>query len=161
MAATKGNQWWKLRTKHGRDKLFADPQLLWAEAVRYFEATDERKWVKKDWVGKDGDEVERETETPYTKSGLCLFLDCDWRTIEALKKDDNKDFLHIVTRIEQVIYTQKLEGAAVGAFNASIIARDLGLAEKTDATTKNETYVSLKMDKEEINTIAAHLENKV
>ena len=62
------NQFWKQRTKHGRDKIFTDPQILWEAACEYFEATDSRKWVKKDWVGKDAMEVERETETPYTKS---------------------------------------------------------------------------------------------
>lgn len=141
MAFEKGNQWWKLRTKHGRDKLFNDPQLLWEEAVKYFEATDERKWIKKDWVGKDAVQVERETETPYTKSGLCLFLDIsEWRLLENLKNDSD-DFFQIITRIEKVIYTQKLEGAAVGAFNSSIIARDLGLQEKSevDLTTKGES----------------------
>ncbi|MCD6012894.1 MAG: packaging protein [Flavipsychrobacter sp.] len=127
-----GNQFWKLRTKHGVDKLFKDPQLLWEQACEYFEATDSRKWVKDDWVGKDAIKVERKNETPYTKSGLALYLDCDWRTIEALKEDTNKDFLHIITRIEQIIYTQKIEGASVGAFNPSIVARELGLAEKQE-----------------------------
>lgn len=124
-----GNQFWKLRASNGRDKIFTSPEILWESACEYFEATDKRKWTKKDWVGKDAIEVERENETPYTKSGLALFLDCDWRTIEALKKD--ADFLHIITRIENIIYTQKIEGANVGAFNANIVARELGLAEKT------------------------------
>lgn len=139
MSAPIGNQFWKLRSKHGRDKTFSSPELLWESACEYFEATDARKWVRKDWVGKDAFEVQRETETPYTKSGLCLFLDCDWRTIESLKDDSNKDFLQIVTRIEQVIYTQKIEGASVGAFNASIVSRELGLADKADITTKGES----------------------
>ena len=29
MAAPKGNQFWMLRSKHGRDKLFATPEALW------------------------------------------------------------------------------------------------------------------------------------
>lgn len=28
MAAPKGNQFWMLRSKHGRDKLFATPEAL-------------------------------------------------------------------------------------------------------------------------------------
>jgi len=64
MAATKGNQWWKLRAKHGRDKIFKTPALLWEACVEYFEATDKRKWIQKDWVGKDAYQVERETDTP-------------------------------------------------------------------------------------------------
>lgn len=132
MGAPQGNQFWKLRSKHGRDKLFTDPNALWESACEYFEATDSRKWVKKDWVGKDAMEVERETEAPYTKTGLALFLDTDWRTIEKMKDDENKDFFQVVTRIEQIIWTQKFEGATVGVFNSSIVARELGLSDKQE-----------------------------
>ena len=131
------NQFWKHRSKHGRDKLFATPKLLWDAACEYFEATDQRKWVKKDWVGKDAFEVERETETPYTLTGLYLFLDVNHAYFSDFKKTCSLDFSDIITRIEQIIYTQKFEGAAVGAFNANIIARDLGLANKEDITQTN------------------------
>ena len=131
MAATPGNQWWKLRSKHGRDKIFSNPDILWEACCEYFEATDNRKWVKKDWVGKDAIEVERETETPYTISGLCLFLGIDENTWRVYRSGDSyKDFFQVVTRVEQIIYTQKFEGATVGAFSANIIARDLGLSDK-------------------------------
>lgn len=133
MAAEKGSQWWKLRAKHGRDKLFATPELLWQAAIEYFEHTDTRKWVKKDWVGKDAEEVLRETETPYTLTGLFLYLDCDNSYFRKFKSNpENHSFFTVINRIEQIIYTQKFEGAAVGAFNANIIARDLGLKDQTE-----------------------------
>lgn len=135
MGAPKGNQFWKLRTSHGREKIFSNPELLWQEACKYFEYTDERKWLKKDWVGKDAEEVTRESETPYTKSGLCVFLDIsEWRLLNDLKKS-SEDFSQVVSRIEQIIYTQKIEGASVGAFNSSIVARELGLTDKQDITS--------------------------
>ena len=31
MAASKNNQFWKLRSKHGRDILFSSPELLWLQ----------------------------------------------------------------------------------------------------------------------------------
>jgi hypothetical protein len=140
MAAPKKNQFWKLRSKHGRNKLFASPDLLWKAACEYFEHTDSRKWIKKDWVGKDAYEVERETETPYTMTGLCLYLGCSHDYFiqfekDLAGKDDelSKGFSEILTRVKQIVYTQKLEGAAVGIFNASIIARDLQLKDKVDA----------------------------
>ena len=43
----------------------------------------------------------------------------------------------IITRIREAIYQQKFEGASVGAFNANIIARDLGLADKQDVKVKS------------------------
>ena len=142
MSAPKGNQFWKLRSKHGRDKLFESPELLWDAACEYFEATDSRKWVKKDWVGKDALPVERENETPYTKSGLCLFLDIsEWRLLLDLKMV-SEDFSQVVSRIENIIITQKTEGASVGAFNASIVSLELGLKQQIDHTTNGENLPS-------------------
>ena len=138
MSAPIGNQFWKLRAKHGRDKIFSDHNLLWESACEYFEATDSRKWVKKDWVGKDALKVERENETPYTKSGLCLFLDIsEWRVLTDLKIV-SEDFFQVVSRIENIIITQKTEGASVGAFNASIVSLELGLRQLVDHTTGGE-----------------------
>jgi hypothetical protein len=136
MGATPGNQWWKLRAKHGRDKTFSSPEHLWESCMEYFEATDKRKWVKKDWVGKDATQVDREVDTPYTLSGLCLFLDIDVRTWNNYKnQDSHKEFIPVISHVEQIMYTQKFEGATVNTFNANIIARDLGLAEKTENHT--------------------------
>lgn len=130
MSAPTGNQFWKLRSKHGRDKIFTSPDILWEACMEYFEATSQRKWVRKDWVGKDANEVERETETPFTLTGLFVFLDIVKQTWANYR--DKEGFLDVIARVEQIMYTQKFEGASVGAFNANIIARDLGLKEQTD-----------------------------
>jgi hypothetical protein len=144
MAAPKGNKFWELRSKHGRDKLFATPELLWEAACEYFEWCRENPWIKKDWVGKDAEEVKRETERPFTLTGLCIYLDCSssyFRSFKSTLQEKDKDFLTIITRIEEIIYTQKFEGAAVGAFNANIIARDLGLSDKVNNEHSGEVSV--------------------
>lgn len=138
MAATEGNQWWKLRSKHGRDKIFETAQVLQEACYEYFEATDKRKWSKKDWVGKDAYEVNRETDTPYTLSGLCVFLGVNKGYFNDFKQTCSKDFSVVIAHIEDIIFTQKFEGATVGAFNHNIIARDLGLTDKTDVTSGGE-----------------------
>ena len=158
MAAPKGNEFWKLRSKHGRDKLFANPELLWEAACEYFQWCNDNPWMKMEQSrAKTSMKIELEsgeidtiepdtliglpTARPYTLTGLCLYLNCSasyFRTFKSIRneiKDDKltdleKDFLTIITRIEETIYTQKFEGATVGAFNANIIARDLGLIDK-------------------------------
>lgn len=125
-----GNKFYLLRSKHGRDRLFSDPEALWDAALEYFQYCDSNPWPEQDWVGKDAIEVTRYKKVPYTWSGLALYCDCSINTIKACK-DVSSDFLTIFTRIEQTIYSQKLTGAANGFFNANIIARDLGLADKT------------------------------
>lgn len=149
MSAPIGNQFWKLRSKHGRDKLFATPELLWEAATEYFEWCDNHPWTKKDWVGKDAFEVEREVSRPYTLSGLCVYLDCStsyFREFKRIIQDKDKDFLTVITRIEEVMFTQKFEGAAVGAFNANIISRDLGLTEKQTIEHGGQVSSSFKVE---------------
>lgn len=137
MAAPKGNQFWKLRSKHGRDRLFASPELLWEAACEYFEWCDKHPWEKVDFKGKPLEEVRLPTARPYTITGLCLYLDCNERYFTQFESaltesEKDKDFSTVITRIRETIYTQKFEGAAVGAYNANIIARDLGLVDKRD-----------------------------
>ncbi len=134
MGAPEGNQFWKLRSKHGRDKIFTSPEILWEACQEYFEATDKRKWIKTEFHGKDANECFVPNETPYTWTGLYLFLDIShqtWKDYEELK-----DFIEISTRVRNIIYTQKFEGASVGAFNANIISRDLGLKEQSEVESK-------------------------
>ena len=132
MAAPKGNRFWEVRTKHGRDKLFASSELLWEACCEYF------IWVEDNplWENKVTQFQGNPVDLPHAKmramtlSGLCLFLDMDRSTWTAWKTD--VDFSAIVTRVEAVIYSQKFAGAAADLLNANIIARDLGLTDKKD-----------------------------
>jgi hypothetical protein len=138
MAAPSKNQFWKQRSKHGRDKIFTTPEILWEAACEYFEWVVDNPIEQQNWVGKDGDEVTKELARPFTLSGLCVYLDCEERTLRNYgTEQEYKDFFPVVTRINQIIRTQKFEGAAVGIFNANIIARDLGLTEKTENKNEN------------------------
>ena len=136
MAAPAGNQFWKNRTIHGRDKLFDSPETLWVEACKYFEFCDQNPLESLEFNGKDAIECIVPKMRAYTWTGLEYFLD-----IESLRwyktSESHKDFLQVISRIEKVIYTQKFEGAAAGLLNSNIIARDLGLSDKQDITNNN------------------------
>lgn len=153
MAAPAGNQFWKLRSTHGRDLIFSSPQILWQACIEFFEAWDQRVWVKKDWVGKDAIPVDRETRAPYTLTGMFTFLDIDRKTWDLYR--NREEFIPIISRVEQIIFTQKIEGAAVGAYNANIVARELGLKDNQDVTTGGEKInttpnINLQIDGEDI-----------
>jgi hypothetical protein len=138
MAAPAGNEFWKLRSKHGRDKIFADPQAMWEAACDYFQWCVDNPITQQNWVGKDGDEVERKLTRPFTLTALAVYFECDEQTLKNYgTKEEHKDFFGVYTRISQIVRTQKFEGAAVGLFNANIIARDLGLSEKSEMTGKD------------------------
>jgi hypothetical protein len=158
MGAPKGNQFWKLRSEHGREKLFESADLLWEAAQQYFNWCDGHPWYKveaarqgrpmKDEDGnlKEPDKLLKVPNViPYTLSGLTLYLDASERYWSSFRSnirktlDDNindtlsEDFLRVIERIETIIKTQKLTGAAVGVFNANIISRELGMADKIEA----------------------------
>jgi hypothetical protein len=139
MAAPKRNTFYKARSKHGRAKLYPSPEELLQAAYSYFEWCDTHPWIKveqakhqakpyNDEKGKvqiQSKLLKLPTQRPYTLKGLYLFLKIDRKTWKLYQK--REDFIPITTRVCDIIYTQKLEGAAVGAFNANIIARDLKL----------------------------------
>lgn len=142
MAAPKNNAFWKNRSSHGREKLFTTSSLLKEAAEEYFAWCDKNPWYKKSAI-KSGDKagqlVDEPTARPYTITGFLLYVEASesyWRKLKS-NKDLPEDFFTVIDYIEQVIYTQKFEGAAVGAFNANIIARDLGLVEKGELTGKD------------------------
>ena len=132
MGAPLGNQYWKLRLKHGRDRIITDPKALEENAEQYFQWCIDNPLLEVDYRGKDLQMVELPKLRVFQKSGLALACGLSsWRTIEDLK-ELSKDFLQVITRIEEIIYTQKFEGTAAGFLNPNVIARDLGLVDKQD-----------------------------
>lgn len=142
MAAPKGNQFWKLRSKHGRDKLFATPSLLWDAACEYFQWCEENPLYEEKGFAFQGI-ITKETFAKMramTLSQLCFYLNCDdsyFRVFKSTLKESDKDFLTVIRDIEQTIYNQKFQGASADLLNANIIARDLGLADKSELTGKD------------------------
>lgn len=141
MGAPSGNEFWKLRSKHGRDKIFENPEHLWEAACEYFQWCEQHPLIEIDFRGKDANEVELPKMRAFTWDGLELFIDIhslrDYKT-----KQEYKDFSQVITRIEKIIYNQKFTGAAAGFLNPNIIARDLGLADKreVDKVVKKLTF---------------------
>lgn len=135
MSAPKNNEFWKLRLKHGRDRIIESPESLWENACEYFKWCNDNPIYEISFMGKDVQQVEIPHPRVYQKPAFAVAcgVSC-WNVINSLKTV-NEDFFKVITRIEEIIYTQKFEHAAVGMFNASIIARDLGLKENIDATT--------------------------
>lgn len=132
MAAPEGNQFWKLRSKHGRDKLFETPELLWEAATEYFEWCEKNPLMEVDFRGKDANEVEIPKMRAFTIQGLCLYLGCNSKYFNDFREAKHDGFSDVLTRIMETIYTQKFTGAAAGFLNPNIIARDLGLSDKKE-----------------------------
>jgi len=137
-----GNDFWKQRTKHGRDKLFETPEILLEAACEYFQWCLDNPLMETIIQGNKKWEVPK--MRAMTESGLCIFLDIERQTLDNYSnKESYKDFFAVITRIKDIIRTQKFEGASAGFLNANIIARDLGLSDKQELTGKDGSPIQL------------------
>ncbi len=136
-----GNQFWKLRSKHGRNKLFSDAQELWEAACEYFQWCTDNPLYEVDFRGKDSEMVRIPKMRVFTYEGLTRYLNCNvlyFNQFEEGLKDktdsQSADFSVVITRIREIIREQKFTGAACGFLHPMIISRDLGLKEQTELT---------------------------
>lgn len=137
MAAPLGNKFWEARSSHGRKPTFATSEDLWKASCEYFEWVETNPLMEDKIISFQG----VATHEPVAKmramtlDGLCIFLDIARRSWADYRT--RKDFLPTVEQIESVIRGQKFAGAAADLLNANIIARDLGLSDKTELTGKD------------------------
>lgn len=133
----KGNRFWEARSSHGRKPKFASPEILHAACMEYFEWVEENPLYEAKAFAYQGQvTVEYMPKMrAMTIAGLCLFLDIDKTTWENYRA--NPDFFRVCQEVENGIYQQKFTGASADLLNASIIARDLGLADKQELTGAN------------------------
>lgn len=132
---TKGNQEWKLRNKHGRDKLFASPQLMWEAAEEYFQWCIDNPLMESQAFSFQG--TTKLTEVPkmrpMTLQGLCLYMGASssyFRTFKTERGEKYPDFVAVIQAIEETIENQQYTGAAAGFLNPRIVAMKLGMTEK-------------------------------
>lgn len=132
MAAPKGNQFWKARSSHGRNPIFESPDQLWAACQEYFQWVEDNPLYEAKAFAYQGTVTVQDLPKmrAMTIEGLCIFLDIATKTWGLYR--EREDFIPVVTRVEDIIRQQKFSGAAADLLNANIIARDLGLADKSE-----------------------------
>lgn len=144
-----------LRSKHGRDKIFATPEIMLEACYEYFKWCEENPLIEIDYRGSNPPvKVELPKMRAYTLAGLTCFLDVNTvyfndfeANIKGKEDQISKDFSKVITHVKEIIYNQKFVGAAGGFLNPNIIARDLGLSEKTklDADVTGELTIIRKV----------------
>ena len=137
MAAPLGNQFWKARSSHGRNPIFASPDDLWTAASEYFEWVEANPlYEAKAFAFQGAVTVESLPKMrAMTIMGLCIFLDISQQAWAEYKVREG--FGEVTSRIDEIIRTQKFAGAAADLLNPNIIARDLGLSDKSEITGKD------------------------
>lgn len=133
-----GNRFWEARSSAGPKPIFATPDQLWTACCEYFE------WVENNPLWEDRI-VSFQGVTKHepvakmramTLAGLCVFLDISRVTWKEWR-ESRPDLSNVMARAEEIIAQQKFSGAAADLLNANIIARDLGLTDKSEFAEKD------------------------
>lgn len=119
------------------NKKIESPEVMWS----YFE--EYKTWAKShpykviDWVGKDGNEVERPKERPLTMDGFENHLAYKEIITDISDYYENKDaryddYVQVCKRIKRSIRQDQIEGGMANMYNSSITARLNGLVDKQE-----------------------------
>ena len=143
------DRWWEKRASYVSSNVpkrtkpvepFASPEDMWLAACEYFEWMESRPLYEARPFHYQGHVNIKNIpkRRPYTIGGLLLFFDISIYVYTQYRRDRGPEFAAMTDKIDSIIFTQKFEGAAADLFNASIIARDLGLKEHSEITGAND-----------------------
>lgn len=127
---------WDTAPRMGRYPSYEDPATLAQACTEYFDwVTNNPLYETKPMQAGGGIEmVNIPRMRPMTIVALCLFIGVPSRLWMRWKDPKGTHYrphlLPVMEAVEEVIYQQKFEGAAAKFLDASIISRDLGLAER-------------------------------
>lgn len=146
MAAPKGNQFWKVRSSHGRNPIYKKPADLQDAIYQYFDWNTKNPLIEvKPMIEmgmiSDANIPRMRAMTITACARFCGMTHETW-----IEYRDKKGFSEVIKEAEDIIRDQKFAGAAAGFLNANIIARDLGLKDGVDVTSggkkiKNEWHI--------------------
>jgi len=121
----------------GKNKYIETPEKMWEYFEAYRQKGKSNPILVQDFVGKDGDEVNRKKERPLTLEGFELFC-YDEGIISDLSKyfanTDNKyaEYCAICLRVRKTIKDDQIQGGMAGIYNPSITQRLNGLTDKSE-----------------------------
>lgn len=138
-----GDKLWRLRSKSGPKRLFADAKLLWEEACRYFDWADRHPRYRFELVKYRGDANEAEVPLGhmYSMHELTVYLGVSgsyFRTAKGELREkiergrassEEEELLETIERIEGVIQAEQIGGAAVGQYAPQLVNRLNGLTD--------------------------------
>lgn len=127
----------------GKHKYIETPEKMWELFEQYKAYTKSRPILVQDFVGKDGDEVNRKKERPLTIDGFeCWCYDndiiSDLSQYFANTEQRYNEYQTICSRIRKAVRTDQIEGGMSGIYNSSITQRLNGLTDKSEVMVREQ-----------------------
>ncbi len=121
------------------------PECLWNKALEYFRWVEDNP-LKEEKVFSSSKRLSVSKIRAMTVTGFCVFAGIGRDTYASYLK--NEAYALVISRIADIIYTQKFEAAAAGLLETSFISNDLGLKEQTGITSNDKNLHIEVIDKE-------------
>lgn len=124
----------------GRPRLVESPESLFKWFKDYVQSLKANPIKVHDFVGKDGDSVERKKERPLTMEGFENYVydvggPVELKDYFANTNESYTDFSPICRVIKREIRADQIEGGMAGIYNPSITQRLNGLVDKSEVKT--------------------------
>lgn len=136
-------------------RIFKSPhelELAW-KAYKDHLIEEASKWLKIQYVGKEGQRMTDEMKLPYTMDGFEVFCYNNYGTVEQYFKNKDgyyTDFVPICSHIKKEIRENQITGGMLGIYNPSITQRLNNLVEKVeDVTPQAPKKIIIKIQKRE------------
>jgi hypothetical protein len=118
-----------------KNEVFEKPEDIWVTGVKYFEYCKNNPIKTEQPNFRNGGAIELDKPRAMSIEGFCTYLGIPLSKWKRYATDKRFEHLHEVCEyVEQVIYAQLFELAAVRELDSAIIIRKLGLAEKKEET---------------------------
>ena len=136
-------------------RIFKSPhelELAW-KAYKDHLIEEASKWLKIQYVGKEGQRMTDEMKLPYTMDGFEVFCYNNYGTVEQYFKNKDgyyTDFVPICSHIKKEIRENQITGGMLGIYNPSITQRLNNLVEKVeDVTPQAPKKIIIKVNRRE------------
>lgn len=133
---TRPRELWEIHRKFPGQRVFQTPEDMWDKAVEYFEWVKARAVATEITVDKKTGEKTEISHAPvvFHLSSFFAFVGMTRRTF--LDYEQRPGFEDVTAHIREVIRTNQFDGAAVNLYNAGLIAKEIGLADRVEATVE-------------------------
>lgn len=157
-----GNEYWKLRSRSGREKIFKTPEALLEVVNAYFDWVDSNPFEKAEQrkgntiIPKDNELTDEQfnkianpivnipSKRPYEFGELCVFMGVNKKYFndfeDGLKGKDDElslEFSDVIMYVKDKIHSSIVMGGLLGTVNPMIASRIAGLKDRTDVTTND------------------------
>ena len=136
-------------------RIFKSPhelELAW-KAYKDHLIEESSKWLKIQYVGKEGQRMTDKMKLPYTMDGFEVFCYNNYGTVEQYFKNKDgyyTDFVPICSHIKKEIRENQITGGMLGIYNPSITQRLNNLVEKVeDVTPQAPKKIIIKVNRRE------------